>query len=302
MALTFVNLQDHVIDMIDVDDTDTRTYVKAYLNMAGRDVWKAYPWYERRVEGSLTTVAPYSTGTVSSSGTTITGSGTTFPAATAAGLARFARSYADPFYTVTTRDSATQLTLADSYAETALSGSNYVLFQDVYELASTVDTVIDLRLIKAQDHGPLDGILERRMDEAAYIPGQSGTPWSWALVTPNPTTKVKRVRLWPVPDAVYRVKYRALTDYTDMSSDSDECVVPESRRDLLIVGALRWAWRLKDEDAKADAAEVRFQQLLQMHWRRERVQSPLAARLGRYDRAGWRGRADFGADDLTVPQ
>jgi hypothetical protein len=301
MPLNLKNLQDHIADIIDVDDEDTMASVRAYINMAARDIWMAYPWHERRDEGTLTTVAPYSTGTVSSSSATITGSGTTFPAATAANLARFAKSYSEPWYVVQSRDSATQLTLTESYVDTALSASAYTLYQDTFELAAAVDTIIDVRLLKGMDSGPLAGMLERRLDEMAYIPGQAGTPEAWALVAPNATTLSKRVRLWPVPDAVYRLKYRYLKAYQDMATDGDECMVPESRRDLLLTGTLRWAWRLKEEDDKADAAEVRFQQLLKIHWQREKAQSPLPARIGRYDSVGLHRQACFGASDLTVP-
>lgn len=286
MALTLATIRNHVLAMLDVDDSDASSKVTDYINMSARDIWLAHPWRERRAEATITTVAPYSTGTVSTSGATVTGSGTTFPAATAAGLARFAKSYSDPWYTVTTRDSATQLTLSESYAETALSGATYTLYQDVYELASGVDTLIDLRLLKASDDGPLRTLHERVLDEGATLPGLADHPTHYSMIASNATTAVKRVRLWPVPDAVYRVKYRYLKAYTDMSADGDECVVPESRRDLIICGALRWGYRLKDEYRKAQTEDARFEALLRMHWQRERDHAPLAGRLRRFDSAG----------------
>lgn len=299
MALTLATIRNHVLAMLDVDDSDTSSKVTDFINMSARDIWLAHPWRERRAEGTITTVAPYSTGTVSTSSTTVTGSGTTFPAATAAGLARFAKSYSDPWYTVTTRDSGTQLTLSEAYAETALSGATYVLYQDVFELASGVDTLIDLRILKNGDDGPLRTLHERVMDEGATLPGLSDHPTHYSMLASNATTAVKRVRLWPVPDAVYRIKYRYLKAYTDMSADGDECVVPESRRDLILCGALRWGYRLKDEYRKAQAEDARFEGLLRLHWQRERDHAPLAGRLRRFDRTG-PSRAAWDIDTLDV--
>lgn len=286
MPLTFLELQDHVLDLIDVDDSATRTFVKDYLNITGRDIWTAHAWPERYAEATITTVAPYSTGTVSSSSATITGSGTTFPTTFTAALARFAKSYSDPFYTVTTRDSATQLTLSEAYLETALSGDTYVYFQDIFNLASDVDELVDIRLLKTGEGGSLASTLERRMDEAVYIPGQAGTPRVYSMVGQS-SAGLKRVRLWPVPDAALRLKYRYLKTYTEMSVDGDECVVPESRRDLLICGTLRYAYRLKDEYQKAGQEEALFRRMLTEHWQREKDKASIPARLLPFDgRAG----------------
>lgn len=285
MALTFVTLQNHVLDLVDVDDATTLARVKDYINIAGRDIWTAYPWPERHAEGTITTLTPYSTGTVSSSGATITGSGTTFPTTFTAALARFAPSYGAPFYTVTTRDSATQLTLSESFLETALSGSAYVYYQDIYNLASDVDALIDVRLQRQGGDGPIAGVLERRMDEVAYIPGSAGYPQAYSM-TAMSSAGLRRVRLWPVPDAQYRLKYRYLKSYTDMSADGDECVVPESRRDLLICGTLRYAYRLKDEYQKAAAEEANFERLLRQHWQREKDEAPVRMRIRGFDRSG----------------
>lgn len=299
MALTYLNLQDHVLALIDRDDSDTRTKVKAYLNMAGRDVWTAYAWRERRGEGTITTVAPYSTGTVASSETTITGTGTTFPSYTAA-LATFARSYSAPPYLVATRDSGTQLTLADSYAETALSGSSYVVYQDLYSLASDADTLIGVRLLKEGMDGTLGQLTEGRLEDMVTIPGESGTPSVYSMVT-NTSGGLKRVRLWPVPDAVYRLKYRYLKAYTDMSADADECVVPESRRDLLICGTLRWAYRLAGQYQKAMAEEQKFWAEVRRHWGMERDHSPVKYRISKFTGpAYWRDPFDISTIGVPV--
>lgn len=284
MALTFTSLQDQVLDLIDADDPATREHVKNFINSSARDVWMAFPWRERRAEAIVTTVAPYSTGTVSTSGATVTGSGTTFPSTYTAGLFKFAPGYSSPWYYVTSRDSATQLTLARSFIETALSGSAYVVWQDTYNLASDVDTLVAVRLLKNGQDGPIAITTEDRLDEAAYHPATAAAPVVCAMV-PQSSAGLPRIRLWPTPDAAYALSYRYLKAYTDMAAGSDLCVVPESRRDVLVCGALRWGFRLKNQYQKATAEDARFEGLLRQAWARERDVSPLPMRLRGFDTA-----------------
>lgn len=284
MPLTFKNIQDLVLDMIDVDDSTTRDYVKKFINMTGRDIWMARPWAERYEEAEIRTVAPYTTGTVSVTlgNDGVTGSGTTFPTTIVNNETKFALSFGDPWYIIKQRHSATSLTLEVNYAEATESGQSYVVYQDVYPLAADVDELVDVRLLKANDDGSITDLLEKRMDEAVYIPGHSGVPGVYSMVHGHGDGS--HIRIWPVPDNIYRLRYKYLKAYTEMTADADESVIPESRRDLLIVGTLRHAYRLKDEYQKADAEEARYVRLLEEHWRNEKAKAGVSARLARFDR------------------
>lgn len=294
MALTFLEMQDEVLDTIDADDTTTRSHVKNYINRSAKDVWVAHPWRERRKEKTFVTAAPYSTGTVSISNgsATVTGSGTTFPTTYTATLFRFATGYGANFYPVTSRDSATSLTLTDNFYETTLSGSTYVLWQDIYRLHSEVDTLIEMRLQYPGFDGPMAVTTEARLDEVVYHPDRADKPTVWAM-TANSSTGLKQVRLWPVPDNTYRIVYRYLAVYTDMSADEDECVVPENHRDLIVCGALRWAYRLKREHEKAMVEDRRFEQMLSAAIRRVRDVSPAGGRIRPFDARSRARQADF---------
>lgn len=286
MALTFLEMQDETLALIDSDDTDTRTHVKNFLNRSANEIWRAWPARERRKEAILSTLAPYSTGTVSISvaSSTVTGSGTTFPSTYTTGLAKFATGYAAPWYYVATRDSGTQLTLAGTsiWADAALSGSTYALWQDTYNLESDVDTLIEVRLLSTGNDGPIAITSEARLDEVAYHPRWSGFPRACAMV-PQSSAGLKRIRIWPAPDATYRLSYRYLKAYTDMSADGDECVVPEEWRDIIVCGALRWAYRLKGQYQKAIQEDGRFRQSLRDVMKGAADVSPLPGRIRGFD-------------------
>lgn len=286
MPLTFLEIQDEVQMAVDVDDSTTLAIIKNFINRSARAIWTAHPWTERRKEGELRTFAPYSTGTVTATNgsATITGSGTTFPTTYTATLFRFGLDYTGPFYPVTSRDSGTGLTLSANYHEATVSGSAYVLWQDVYRLATDVDTLIDIRLHKEGQDGPLALTTESRLDSVAYAPRFSDSPKVLAMTAPS-SAGVKQVRLWPVPDTTYRLPYRYLSAYTDMTADADECVVPENMRDIIVMGTLRWAWGFKNQYAKSLQCERAFRGMIAEAWAQQKPLAPLPGRIKPFDDA-----------------
>ena len=296
MALTYLNIQDIVLDLIDRSETEDRTRIKQFINMAARDVWTSKPWRERRKTGVVETVAPYTTGTVTvteDSGV-VTGSGTTFPA-TNADQRKFALSYTLPWYTVTTRDSSTQLTLGDNYAEDTASAQTYTFFQDVYRLASDVDTVLGIRLQRAGYGGTLGWLSERRMDEMLTLPAFAGVPQHFCMQDLT-SASLRTVKVWPVPDDTYRFQYRYLKSFTEMSADADECVIPENRRDLIIQRAAVWAYQYVREFDRAVTQYAFYTSELERHWKSEQDAMPRTGRMRRFDEWG-RG----GGSPLTLP-
>lgn len=284
MAITFKNIQDIVLEKIDVDDSATRDYVKSFINMTGRDIWMAHPWPERYEEAEIQTIAPYTTGTVNlnNGSDTVVGNATTFPTTIVVYETKLARSFSDPWYTIKQRHSAVLIDLESKYAEETVNGSSYVIYWDTYALSNDLDELVDIRLLKPNYDGSMTQVLEKRMDEAVYIPGHSGVPGVYCLAHGRGGSR--HIRVWPVPDDTYRMRYKYLKAYSDMVNDADESVIPESRRDLLICGTLRHAYRLRDQLNEANNEETRFRVMLDEHWRREKNSAVVSARLQRFDR------------------
>lgn len=95
-------------------------------------VLQAHEWSFMRPVTTLTTVASYSTGTVTIVNGVVTGSGTTFPSfGTASGELTLTATGVS--YPVSTRDGATQLTLVDTTLD-ADAGSAYTLGFPTYDL------------------------------------------------------------------------------------------------------------------------------------------------------------------------
>lgn len=149
---------------------------------------------------------PYATGTVTVVAGVVTGSGTTFPSWAADG-----EFVVDGIsYSVSTRDSATQLTLDDT-SVTAAAGSVYTLQQVDYTLPELFGGFLgDLYL--NQTNNSLGYVLERGSKEELLEMQKSGIadfaaqPCRFAVFAKDQTGDSDQrwmLTVWPLPDAVY---------------------------------------------------------------------------------------------------
>lgn len=286
MAWTYLSLRTAIQLHAGLGDSgDDTTQVNTYLNAAGRDVCSEFDWPELHVEAYVNTPAPYSTGTsaITQDAATVTGTGTTFPSFTA-NTRKFALDYGSPWY-YATRNSATSLTLARNYVETTETAASYVIFSDVLDLASDVqqlDTEAGFRLHTTKPNGAIDWVPLSRFDSANYIDGVTGRPQAWTLL-PDFTAGTRRVRIWPIPDAVYALCYRYRKGWTDLSADGDEPVLSEARRDLILWKALEPCAILAGNPALAEWAAGKYERALRKAIANEKPIAPAATRFRAWD-------------------
>lgn len=167
---------------------------------------------------------PYATGTVTVVNGVVTGSGTTFPSWAADG--EFVVDGVS--YEVSTRDSATQLTLVDTTID-ADAGSAYTLQQVDYTLPELFGGFMgDLYL--NQTSNSLGYVLERSSKEELLSLQKSGVadfasqPCRFAVFAKDQTGAADQrwmITVWPLPDAVYTLTgfyvfnpYRLTSTYT----------------------------------------------------------------------------------------
>jgi hypothetical protein len=285
---SFSQIVNEVGAALDLDVTpgsDGEDSVKRYVNWAARRVWTSRPWYERRAETVLTLSAPYTTGTVSltNASTTVTGSGTTFTSGMTG--RKIALGYGSPWYRFT-YVGATSGTLAQAYAEPSVTGSNYVIFQDEYDVSSTCDVVTAVSIL--YEGGRTTGLSEARLDDSAYVHSAVGIPRYYSL-TDSTTAGTRRLRLWPIPDATYRIRVHYLKSYTDMVGESDLCDLGVNKERLLFKAACLESQHLSDAPPRVSEGEL--EQLIERVWRDQQDRVPLA-----YQRRGFDSTArDYGA-------
>jgi hypothetical protein len=150
MSLTFANLQTMVYQHCGLDsaDTNNQTNVTQWLNFVQQDLCARWPWPFMYGNETVTTVADYTTGTVSinSGSPTVTGSSTVFSSAIGTTLQYFIQFAGfNDWYQVSAYNSGTSLTLSTNYQQsTNLTNATYTLRKFFYSLSSAADRIIDI--------------------------------------------------------------------------------------------------------------------------------------------------------------
>jgi hypothetical protein len=259
--------------------TATENQAKRYVNIALHDMHIGFdyrfPWAER--SAVLRTRPQYSTGTLTATkgSASITGSSTAWNTADdfsitnvrANGKIRIAGAI-DP-YTVLSVSTETSATLTSVFVETTTSGATYVYYEDEYDLASDFLRPVDAQRFSDQMSIDLIGRTEfRRRYPANSTPGRPTVATIIDSAPSGNTTPIRRVRLHPAPSTTIRIPYTYITGNlavssagvaaANLSSDTDEPIVPLRYRHAIVFGALYHWYRDKKDDARTDAAKQEY--------------------------------------------
>ena len=268
MGLTNQQLQDELAVILGTGARSgdaLRTSFQRWINNACKKIAYAHAWDQRRREQIIITVAPYSTGTaaVTILGTTVTCTGSTL----VSGMAgrKFALAIGGPYYRITSVNVGAGTFVIPAYQEATVTASAFVIFQDEYDLAATTHTVEDVTCIKDTFTGPVCYTEQRNVNSMDYVGSSTARPIAWAIVT-STAVGTPRIRLLPIPDAIYRICIRYLTTWVAMSTNADLYTdsLPEDVEELIIDRALRWAPRV--EGSRRVMTDEEFRRELQMIW------------------------------------
>jgi hypothetical protein len=254
---------------------------KRYINTGLHDMVFGFeyklPWLER--DAVITTMAPYSTGTVSiTRGTTaLVGANTLWNTANAYGvnnaqtIGKLNLGSTD-VYTINAVVSDTSITLNQRYvADVDLAaGASYTYFQDEYTLASDFLKPIDYRRFTAAYDLPIIG----RQDFRRQFPRPNigGLPKVVTLLDKTfvgSSTPVIMVQFYPYPGANYLIPYTYITrnlavsaagvEAVSMTNDTDEPSLPMQYRPVIVDYAIAKWYRDKKDDARSEAAKADYQ-------------------------------------------
>lgn len=284
MATTFTTQQADCQGALADTTSDTLTRIKRAINRAQSDFWYAKPWNFRRSTQFVSTVAVYTTGTVTvtNGSATVTGSGTTFPTMTASAR-KFALTYQGPWYTILSRDSATQLTLDRNYVEDTASGQSYVVYQDVYSCASTAAQILSAEMmLHSTTNRQLIGIKRHEAETAWPLPSGAGTPRWWSQH--DMSSGVLRFRVGEmVPETAFSIRLGVLLHVTDLSADGDESGVPERWRHIITYGALRELYLLYNRPDLSAQQAAMFGAGIEKAWMDQQVEVPNSGDIATID-------------------
>ncbi len=263
--------------------TVTETLAKRAINTALQDMHIAFeykvPWAERRAV--LRTQDDYSTGTVTTTrgSTTVTGSGSawntnndfTVKNMRANGKIVFAGSRTP--YTVSSVSSDTVATLTTAFTETSLAASSYVYFEDEYDLAADFLRPVDLQQFSDEVNIDLISRTEaRRRFPNNVVPGRPAVASIIDFAPVGNTTPIRRVKLFPPPNAFIQIPYSYVTAYlatsaagvaqVSLSADTDEPIVPLRYRHAIVLHGLYNWYRDRKDDTRSQEAKAEYTDIM----------------------------------------
>jgi hypothetical protein len=208
------------------------TKLKRYINRASQEIAGTWDWPFLRKLDIIQTVADYTTGTVSvsSGGTTIT-----FSAGPSVSLAnRFIKfSSTDNWYQITAHTaSALTATIDPAYGpSSALSSGTFTVRKIYYGIDSTMDNISDVKL--SIDSGRLISLSPIYSENALSFLGSSGRPEGYGVGVPT-SAGLPQLFLFPTPDDVYNLYVSGKKRVEDMTSDSDEPLLPTAYHNVIL--------------------------------------------------------------------
>lgn len=208
-------------------DTDRKSIIDRVCHSGLRQFYhpppvegRTHDWSFLMPSATMSLNASYSTGTIAATNGVVTLSGGTWPAWSAAGEINISGTN----YTISTRDSDTQLTLGDiSSASDASSSTTYSLHQDDYDLPDDFGNVLGVMTYSQADNAmqPVEFVGEGRMRELRQRDNitYSGDDPLYAAVRPKARSSTlegtrHEIMFWPdvTSAATLTYRYRVLPD------------------------------------------------------------------------------------------
>ena len=230
---------DKICDHIGDNSSAMRTRVGQFVNWSQQDISTRIEGEFNRTSSYIQCSAPYTTGTVSitEGSATVAGTDTVWTSAMEGSKIRFST---DPeFYTIASVDSTISITLDQNYLGDDDADATYIIYQDIYSLASDAEKVIDIS--NPSNSEKLQYISNQQLDVLDPNPQSTGIPelWTDAGIDSN---GYLQIQLYQPPDDNYVIYYRYRKRLTDQVADTNISEIPVKYHDLLYLGGLAQAY------------------------------------------------------------
>lgn len=251
----------------DVDNIIEQALRSVYHPVPMGDSPVSHQWSFMRPITTITTTAPYTTGTVTVSSGVVTLSGGTWPSYTQEDAAQAELVVSGGTYPVLSRQSTAQITLNDSTV-TAAAGSKYTLRRRWYLLPDDF-AGINGPITYDSDFTRYQGIEERSEADIRVARQNDNTankPFYFAIVPKaevESTLKGQRWRLTfhPIPDAAYVLRYRYNRSPEKISSNNPYPLGGQALAQLILASCL-WEANKRLDDGNKPALKEEFGQRL----------------------------------------
>lgn len=251
-----------------LDATNDATVITAWLNQAYQQLSGAFDWPWLLTNKTMQTEADITTGTatVSAGGMSVTLSsiptnawGTNISVATNY-MIQFT-DQSDDWYLISAHTSGTTaVTIANNFVGTSnYTAGDYIIRRVFYTIPTGVDRLISLRQTVTDTELPCIDVQD--YDRNLPDPQNSGTPTLYFLTGMN-TSNLWQIGFDPIPSAVINIQVRGLIKITELSSGSDEPLIPNKWHNILVFMALALYGHAYIDDSRLQSARQRAEELL----------------------------------------
>jgi hypothetical protein len=232
--------------------------VKGWANRVYRNVWSKF--YRKdptfgRAKSTLTTIASYTTGTVSvtNGSATITGTDTVWTEAMEG--RKFKLTSSAEVYDVLTYTSPTELILSQAVTADTDSELSYTIYQDELSLPSGCGEIVSIS--EPVNYITLEkiGLRQLREKQMACYSAENyisfDNPSYFSLLSDS------TIVVYPAPSEIIHLTLDYTAKFTELSDDDDEPLIPADFHEIILIGTREKIHRYKDdfEAAVSDIAE-----------------------------------------------
>lgn len=242
--------------------TNDATMINAWINGAYQQLSGFYPWPWLLTNFTIQTEADITTGTasVNAGSTSVTLSSGPSSSVATNYMIQFTDTSNDWYYISAHTASSTSLTLANAFAGTSnYTAGSYIIRRVFYSLPTDLDRLIDLR--QSITNLKLEGVEAATFDKLVPDPSSVGTPIYYYL-TGMTSANVWQVGFFPTPSAIINIQGRGLKTITEMSSDSDQPLVPAKWHNALVFLALALYGHDYIDDSRVESARSRAKEIV----------------------------------------
>lgn len=255
--MQYSDLKSRIAQETGMDLTTDGSIVGAWANQAYQHISGAYNWPWLFKNATIQTKADITTGTVSVSAGASTITFSSAPTSSVASDWMIQFSTTDDWYFISSHTaSATTATISVPYVGSAsLVAGTYTLRKVFYSLGSDVDRIIDIRQAITKDK--LMYINPRSLDRIIPDVDVSGTPIYYTMIGYD-SSQNWRIGFLPTPNATVNLQVRYYTKITELSSDTDEPLIPDKWHNAIVFGALALYGHDFIDDTRFKEAALRF--------------------------------------------
>ena len=259
--MDFTSLKTRVAQETGIDLTTDDSMVGTWVNGSYQHISGVFNWPWLFKNSTIQTVADITTGTVSINANSTALTFSSAPTVSVANDYMIQFTYSDDWYLISSHTAAsTSATLSVPYVGTSnLSGGTYILRKIYYSMPSDLDRIIDIRQSITKDK--LGYIDPRTFDFLVPDVTQTGSPLYYSFVGLD-SSNYWRAGFFPTPNAVINLQIRYYKKITELSSSTDEPIIPVKWHNGIIFGALSLYGHSFIDDTRIAEAKVRFETVL----------------------------------------